>query len=84
MENTSAIEQPVREFILSEFLAGEDPSELKGSTPLITTGILDSIATLKLVLFLEKEFSINIEPHEANAQYMDTIDRIVELVQSKR
>src|SRR4030095_549099 len=33
--------------------------------PLVTTGILDSIAVLKVVTFLENQFGITIEPHEA-------------------
>ena len=49
------VKQTVRKFILSEFLPGEDPNELADSTPLISGGILDSIATLKLVAFLEEE-----------------------------
>ena len=43
------IESAVKTFILTEFLPGEDPAELTMDTPLITGGILDSIATLKLV-----------------------------------
>jgi acyl carrier protein len=68
---------------LSEFLEGEDPSELTKSTPLISTGILDSMATLKLVLFLESEFSISIDPQEVTAEYLDTIEKMAGLVQSK-
>ena len=69
---------------LEQFLSGEDPSELTYATPLITTGILDSIAMLKLVVFLEEQFSISINPYEANAEYMDTIEHIADLVRSKR
>ena len=52
----NAIKQTIKEFILDEFLPGEDPDELTESTPLITGGILDSIATLKLVMFLEERY----------------------------
>lgn len=48
------ITSAVKTSILDEFLAGEGPSELRLETPVITGGILDSIATLKLVLFLEE------------------------------
>ena len=50
------IAKAVHGFILSEFLPGEDPAELTEGTPLITGGILDSITTLKLVVFLEERF----------------------------
>ena len=83
MQQTSNIEPSVRDFILTEFLSGEDPDQLTNTTPLVTTGILDSIATLRLVQFLEDTFSISIEAHEAAAEHLDTIERIAQLVTSK-
>lgn len=83
MSQSSHVEERVKRFILEEFLPGEDPEQLTRTTPLITAGILDSIATLKLVGFLEEEFSISVEPHEASAEYLDTIERIAGLVASK-
>jgi acyl carrier protein len=83
MTNTSDIEHSVKDFILNEFLPDEDPTQLTESTPMVTTGILDSIATLKLVLFLEEHFSITIEPYEADAEHLDTIELIAKLVRSK-
>lgn len=84
MQNPSDIEQKVKSYILNEFLPGEDPAQLTNTTPLITAGVLDSIATLKLVGFLEQEFSIPVEAHEADAEHLDTIERIVQLVASKK
>jgi acyl carrier protein len=83
MSTGKSVESAVKQYILGEFLPGEDPGELQESTPLLTTGILDSIATLKLVGFLEQEFSITIEAHEADAEHLDTIERIAALVRSK-
>ena len=83
MTNPSAIEKTLKDFILNEFLAGEDPSQLTDSTPLITTGILDSIATLRLVAFLEKTFSVEMAAHETDAEHLDTVERIARLVRSK-
>ncbi len=74
----------VHQFILREFLPGEDPDELTASTPLITGGILDSIRTLKLVVFLEEKFGINIEAHEAGVEHLDSIGQIAELIDSKK
>lgn len=78
-----AIHDRVKKFILDEFLPGEDPDELAGDTPLMTTGILDSLATLKLVTFLEQEFDITVEAHEADAENLNTIDLIATLVHGK-
>lgn len=83
MSSLPAIENRVSSYILNEFLPDEDPANLAFSTPLITGGILDSLATLKLVAFLEQEFAISMEAHEADAEYLDTIERIAQLVRSK-
>ena len=78
------ISNVVHEFILREFLAGEDPNELSAHTPLITGGILDSITTLKMVTFLEDRFGITIDAHEAGVENLDSIDQIAALVARKR
>jgi len=77
------VKQTIREYILGEFLPGENPAELTDSTPLITGGILDSLATIKLVVFLEQRFQVKIEAHETMADYLDTVADIAQLVSSK-
>jgi acyl carrier protein len=84
MTTTHDIERPIRDFILTEFLPGENPEALTPTTPLMTSGILDSIATLKLVAFLEQEFAISMEAYEANADHLDTLASIVRLVAAKK
>jgi len=78
------IKAALKEFILKEFLPGEDPDELTETTPLITGGILDSIATLKLVMFVEERFGVTLQAHETDAEYFDTIAAINKLVTSKK
>ena len=77
------VKSSVKGFILSEFLPGESPDSLADSTELITNRILDSLATLRLVSFLEEEFQIEIEPHEADVEYLNTLDAIAALVLRK-
>lgn len=79
----ASIRQEVRTYILSEFLAGEDPASLQDSTALISSGILDSIATAKLVSHLEERFNVRFKAHEVGAQKLDTVDRIVSAVEEK-
>jgi acyl carrier protein len=50
---------------------------------LIQSGILDSLARLNLVAFLEKRFGVEIAAHEASTENLDTIDNIAALVESK-
>lgn len=78
------IQNTVHSFILNEFLPGEDPAELTDDTPLITGGILDSISTLKLVVFLENEFGVTIEAHEAGVENLDSVGQITRLIAEKK
>jgi len=45
----SPTQSEIKDFVLTEFLPGEDPNELKDDTPLITGGILGIIA-MRLVI----------------------------------
>jgi acyl carrier protein len=77
------VENTVRDFILREFLPEEDPSQLTEDTPLLTGGVLDSIATVKLVVFLEQQFNIEVQPHETVVDNLETIARIAAFVRTK-
>ena len=77
------IQAELKDYILKEFLAGEDPEELTDSTPLVSSGILDSLATLQLISFLEKKFNINVQAHEADEENFNTIESISNLVAAK-
>jgi acyl carrier protein len=82
--NPQDIKSTVKKFILTEYLPGEDPTALTDTTALMTTGILDSIAVLKLVTFLESEFDITVQPHEAVVENLNTLSDISKLVISKK
>lgn len=82
MDNNT--KQTVKEFILQEFLPGENPDDLTDETPLFSAGLLDSIASLKLVSFLEEQYGIKVEPSDIVADNLDNLDLIAGFVQSKK
>ena len=73
----------IREYLLEKFFEEDNKDELQDSTPLISGGILDSISTMQVVDYLEKEFNIEFEPHEVDEEFLDSIDLITETVKSK-
>ncbi len=77
------IQQTVKAYILKEFLPGEDPEELTDTTPLITGAILDSLATLKLVAFIEDRYGLTLQAYEVDVEHLNTISDITGLVLSK-
>ena len=81
MEN---VKEEIRQYILSEFLPGEKASNLLDGTRLRTSGVLDSLATLKLVSFVEDRFGIEMEAHETGVDNFDSIEDIAAFVDRKR
>lgn len=82
-EKSGSIEQTLREFILKEFLPGEDPSTLRNDTPLISGGVLDSIATIQYASFVERHYGITVPDEMLNAESMDTLSRMAGFIQSQ-
>jgi acyl carrier protein len=73
----------VREYVAVQFLEPEDRGSLTESTPLVTGGILDSLASLKLAGFLEKEFGVKVQSYELNVDNFDSLGAIAALVLKK-
>jgi acyl carrier protein len=79
----NTVKDELRQYIVSEFLPGEKPQNLHDDTPLRTSGILDSLATLKLVSFVEEQYGIEVHAHEASIENFDRIESIASFIQSK-
>ena len=77
------IKANVKAFILKEFLPGARPGELTDSTPLISGGILDSLATIKLLAFLEETYGMTFDAAEADVDNLNTVSDIAALVARK-
>ncbi|MEZ5289383.1 MAG: acyl carrier protein [Vicinamibacterales bacterium] len=80
MDNTRDV---VKQFILENFLPGEDPKNLTDDTELKESGILDSLSTLKLVTFLEEHFKIELEANDLDAGNLASVASIASLIGSK-
>ena len=81
---SDSVQEQIKQYIMNTFLPGENPDELTDTTTLISGGILDSIATLKLVMFLEETFGVSLEAHEADREHLDTLIDIANLVRAKK
>ena len=76
--------EDIRQYIIEKYLPGEDPKALTPTTPLISSGILNSLATLDLVSFLENRYGVEFESHDLDQGRLGTLTTIAELVQSKK
>ena len=80
---SESAKQKIKDFIMAQFLPGEDPNELTDDTPLISGGILDSIATLQLVMFIEETWRVSFEPHEVDKENLDSLNLMTALLERK-
>jgi len=78
------VKETIRQFILSAHLAGESPDNLKDDTPLQSSGILDSLATLGLISFVEQQFHIELDVYDTSVERFDRIQDIAASVVRKR
>ena len=74
----------IRAFILTNYLQDESPSNLRDDTRLISSGVLDSLAALGVVTFVEREFQVQLSATETLAGSFDTIEDIARLIARKR
>ena len=82
--NPQDVKDAVKQFILDEVLTEEAPESFDESMQLMESGVLNSLAALQLVTFLEDTFGITIEPREVGIDHMNTLDDITALVISKQ
>ena len=79
------MKQAILEYVRNEYLDedDEDDVELTETTPLISSGIVDSFSMVSLKTFLEKKYEIKLTDEEASPEAFDTVEKIVVLVQQK-
>jgi acyl carrier protein len=74
----------IREFVVREFFAGREPPLLRADAKLVSSGVIDSVGTMRLVLFLEERFGIFIQPEDISTGSLDTLDAMTALVERRR
>ncbi len=77
------IEQKIEEFILTEIMVNARGKSLDHDESLLDSGILDSLALLRLISFIEEAFGVAIDPDEIVPDNFQTINTAARLVESK-
>jgi acyl carrier protein len=74
------ISKVVRDYIIREYVQEGDDQEITETTPLISSGLVDSFSMVSLLRFLEKKYGIHIPDAAATPEAFDTVERIAALV----
>ncbi|MGI8958803.1 MAG: acyl carrier protein [Bryobacteraceae bacterium] len=74
----------VTTFIRDELLRGDGEVSLEPNSSLISTGILDSLGLLKLLLFIEEKFHLKVNDGEVHPRNFETVHHITAFIEAKR
>ena len=72
----------IRDYVVTNFLFGE-AGTLTDDTSFLDTGIIDSTGMLELIMFLDNQFGVRVEPEEMVPENLDSINRLVAYLSKK-
>ena len=70
------IEETVKRFIISELMMGKRDENLENTFSLLENGVLDSLGIMKLIQFIEEDFSFSIEDEDILPENFENIESI--------
>ena len=78
------IRASLRAHILGTYLFTDDPSALGDDDSFQETRIIDSMGMMQLIQFVEAEFGIALRDLDLVPEQLDSVNRLVALVQAKQ
>jgi acyl carrier protein len=78
-----ASEREIRQFIVDNFLFGQEDVAINDRDSLLQLGIIDSTGVLELVAFLEQRFGIKVDDEELVPANLDSIHDLVRFIDAK-
>ena len=81
---SDVVQTRIRDFIVENFLFGDDSQPLPGDLSLIESDMVDSTGILELVGFLEEGFGLTVADADIVPANLDTIDRIAAFIERKK
>ena len=80
MHTEGNVDEVIKDYILREFMSDDPEKVLDDEEALIQGGVIDSLGIFLLINFIEKQFSIKIEPEDIVVENFETIDSIKNLI----
>ena len=71
-----SVHDEIRQFIIDNFLMGQDSDSLKDDSSFLEQGVIDSTGVLELVGFLEENYEIKVEDEELIPENFDSIQNL--------
>lgn len=78
------IEQTVEKFVIEELIVGGSDTKLDPDESLVSSGVIDSLAILRLITFIEETFGVAVDDDEVVPENFETINVIKAFVEGKQ
>lgn len=78
------LETAIERFIVDEIMLGDKQTRIDPNDSLISSGVLDSLALLRLIAFLEEQIGITVEDSEVIPENFETISDIKAFINRKK
>ena len=80
---SDTIAREIKEFVVNNFLFGQEGAGLTYDQSFLESGIIDSTGVLELVSFLEQQYKITVADRELLPENLDSIENVTRFVASK-
>ncbi|MBV7333005.1 acyl carrier protein [Chloroflexi bacterium TSY] len=77
-------ESEIIRFITDDLLLGMNDTPVTPDVNLLTTGLVDSLGVMRLVMFIEEEFGINVPPEDVTIEHFLTVSDMVRYLESTK
>jgi len=78
------VESAIERFIVDEIVLGDSNTKIDPNESLISNGVLDSLALLRLIAFLEDQMGVTVDDSEVIPENFETINEIKSFIENKR
>ena len=78
------IEKVVEKYILEELLVAGKEEKLDPEQSLLSSGVIDSLAILRLIAFIEKTFDITVEDEDVVPENFETLSTIGDYIRKRK
>ncbi len=69
-----ALKNSVRKYVSENIFGNQLPKDFNDDTPLVSSRLLDSIMTLKMISHFEDELKVECKAHEVTADNLDSVN----------
>ena len=78
-----ADKEKLREFVVENFLFGQENFEFSDDNSLMGKGIIDSTGVLELVAFIQESFGIQVDDRDLIPENLDSISNVMRFLATK-